>query len=36
MLSVIKAKETLKMLRKACENEFYVTCKMFSNFMKTK
>ena len=36
MLSVIKAKETLKILSKACENELYVTCKTFSNYMKTK
>ena len=36
MLSVIKAKETLKILSKACENELHVTCKMFSNYMKTK
>ena len=36
MLSVIKAKETLKILSKACENELYVTCNMFSNYMKTK
>ena len=36
MLSVRKAKETLKILRKECENELYATCNIFLNCMKTK
>ena len=36
MLSVRKAKETLKILRKECENELYATCNIFLNRMKTK
>ena len=36
MLNVRKAKETLKILSKECENELYVTCNIFLNYMKTK
>ena len=36
MLSVLKAKETLKMLSKECENELYITCNIFLNYMKKK
>ena len=36
MLSVRKAKETFKILSKECENELYVTCNIFLNYMKTK
>ena len=36
MLSVLKAKETLKILSKECENELNVTCNMFLNRIKTK
>ena len=36
ILSVLKAKETLKILSKECENEFYVTCNIFLNYIKTK
>ena len=36
MLSVLKAKETLKILSKECENELYVTCNMFLNCIKTE
>ena len=36
MLYVCKAKETLKIQSKECENEFYVICNMFLNCMKTK
>ena len=36
MLSVLKAKETFKMLSKECENELYATCNIFLNYMKTK
>ena len=36
MISVCKAKETLKILSKECENELYVTCNIFLNYMKTK
>ena len=36
MVSVRKAKETLKMLRKDCESKLYATCHMFLNYMKAK
>ena len=36
MLSVRKAKETFKILSKECENELYVTCNIFLNYMKRK
>ena len=36
MLNVRKAKETLKILSKDCENEFYVTCDIFLSYMKTQ
>ena len=36
MLSVLKPKETLKRLSKACKNELYVTCNIFLNYIKTK
>ena len=36
MLSVCKGKETFKILSKECENELYVTCNIFLNYMKTK
>ena len=36
MLSLLKAKETLKILSKECENELYVTCNIFLNYVKTK
>ena len=36
MLNVRKAKDTLKILSKECENELYVTCNIFLNYMKTK
>ena len=36
MISACKAKETLKILSKECENELYVTCNIFLNYMKTK
>ena len=36
MLSVLKAKETFKMLSKECETELYVACNIFLNYMKTK
>ena len=36
MLSVRKANETFKILSKECENEFYVKCNTFLNYMKTK
>ena len=36
MLSVLKPKETFKMLSKECQNELYVTCNIFLNYMKTK
>ena len=36
MLSVLKAKETFKILSKECENELYVTCNIFLNYIKTK
>ena len=36
MLSVLKAKETLKILSKECENELYATCNIFLNYIKTK
>ena len=36
MLSVRKAKETLKILSKECENELYATCNIFLNYIKTK
>ena len=36
MLNVRKAKETLKILSKECENEMYATCNIFLKYMKTK
>ena len=36
MLNERKAKETLKIQSKECENEFYVICNIFLNYMKTK
>ena len=36
MLNVRKAKETLKILSKECENGLYVTCNIFLNYMKAK
>ena len=36
MLNVRKAKETLKILSKECENEMYVTCNIFLKYMETK
>ena len=36
MLSVLKAKETLKILSTECENELYVTCNIFLNDIRTK
>ena len=36
MLSVLKAKETLKILSKESENESHVTCNIFLNYIKTK
>ena len=36
MLNVRKAKDILKILSKECENEFYVTCIIFLNYMETK
>ena len=36
MLSVLKAKETLKISIKESENESYVTCNIFLNYIKTK
>ena len=36
MLNVRKAKETLKILSKECENGLYITCNIFLNYMKTK
>ena len=36
MLNVRKAKETLKILSKDCENKFYVTCNIFLSYMKTQ
>ena len=36
MLSARKEKETLKILTKECQNELYVTCNKFLNYMKTK
>ena len=36
ILSVRKAKETFKILSKKCENELYVTCNIFLNYMKRK
>ena len=36
MLSVLKAKETLKRLSKECKNELYVTCNIFLIYIKTK
>ena len=36
MLSVLQAKETFKMLSIECQNELYVTCNIFLNYMKTK
>ena len=34
MLSVLKAKETFKMLSKECQNQLYVTCNKFLNYVK--
>ena len=36
MLSVLKAKETLKILSEECKNELFVTCNIFLNYIKTK
>ena len=36
MLNVCKAKETLKILSKECENEMYVTGNIFLKYMETK
>ena len=36
ILSVLKAKETLKILSTECENELYVTCNIFLNDIRTK
>ena len=36
MLSICNAKEISKILSKECENELYVTCNLFLNYMKTK
>ena len=36
MLNVRKAKETLKILSKECENEMYVICNIFLKYMETK
>ena len=36
MLNVRKAKETLKILSKECENEMYVTGNIFLKYMETK
>ena len=36
LLSLRKARETFKILSKECENELYVTCNIFLNYMKTK
>ena len=36
MLSVLKAKETFKMLSKECQNQLYVTCNKFLNYVKKK
>ena len=36
MLSVCKVKETFKILSKDCENDLYVMCNIFLNYMKTK
>ena len=36
MLNVCKAKETFKILSKDCENDLYVTCNIFLNYIKTK
>ena len=36
MLSVLKTKETFKILSKECENELCVTCNIFLNYIKTK
>ena len=36
ILNVCKAKETLKIPSKDCENNLYVTCNIFLNYMKTK
>ena len=35
MLSVLKAKETLKRLSEECKNELFVTCNIFLNYIKT-
>ena len=36
MLNVRKAKETLKILSKECENEMYVACNIFLKHIETK
>ena len=36
ILSVHRAKKTFKMLSKGCENELYVTCGIFLDYVKTK
>ena len=36
MVSVRKAKETFKILSRECENDLYVACNIFLNYMKTK
>ena len=36
MLNVCKVKETFKILSKDCENDLYVMCNIFLNYMKTK
>ena len=36
ILNVCKAKETLKIPSKDCENNLYVTCNIFLNYTKTK
>ena len=36
LLSLRKVKETFKILSKECENELYVICNIFLNYMETK
>ena len=36
ILNVCKAKETLKIPSKGCENNLHVICNIFLNYMKTK
>ena len=33
---MLKAKETLEVLRKECENELFITCNILLNYMKIK